>query len=308
MNTYGHGNCARIPSLTGYEQAKAHYEGVTPIRGQANMGIRPLGKERRFTWYQIDKRGYANQYENTEYTSYVCHLYRTDCVEFYPNGDITLRTGGWQSPTTSAFIGYTMRDLGQIISESGKWYFVNTAGQSFLFSGELQLKRETTGHMVAKQQVQEYKHTVDRKVMNKYRKIYKPFIDYGRTMLSISNTITMAEVETLVDSKLGFTDKNVLPYYNWQNSRATANRNRFFNLLDEQLVSGDLDLLYDLASYVARGAGRYVYSTQAYICEPKEFLDKFTEMLKYEYRDEIFKAEPIEIGKRFIDGNKKYFN
>ena len=306
MSYYGHGNCARIPALSDYDQAKAHYERVKPIRGRIPE-VKPLGTERRFTWYQIRQNTIANQYENTEYHTYACQLYNTDCVEFYPNGDITLRTAGWHSITTKAFIGYVMRDVGTLISESGKWYFINRKGQNFLFKNELQLKRDENGELVAKQEVQEYKQSIDRKAMGKYRRLYKSFSDYGRTMLSMSNEITLSDVESLEDSKFGFEGKGVIPYYAWQSQATRENRRRFFKLLDEQLVSGDIELLYALASYVARSSGYYVYSKNVYRCEPTSFVNKFEEMIKHEFRDEIFKAEPVPMGTIFNDRNKKYF-
>lgn len=306
LNTYGHGNCARIPSLNNYEEAKAHYEGVKPIRGR-NPEVRPLGKERRFTWYEIKRNTYANQSENREYYTYVCHLYQSDCVEFYPNGDITLRTEGWNSITTKAFIGYVMYGLGRIISESGKWYFVNKANQSFLFKRELQLKRDENGNMVAKNQVQEYRQRINRKAMNALRKTYKSFTDYGRTMLAMSNEIKITDIESMLDGKLGFSGKNVISYYNWQNEKTRDNRAKFFALLDKQAESGDIELLYDLASYVARGAGQYRYRAEAYVCEPQWFIERFDEMIRHEFRDQVFTAEPVPMGERFSDRNKKYF-
>jgi hypothetical protein len=306
MGYYGHGNCARIPNLDDYDMAKAHYEGVSHIRGRAH-DVKPLGKVRRYTWYRITKNTYADQARNMEWNTYACRLYNTDCVEFYPNGDITLRTNGWNSITTKAFIGYVIDAMGSLVSESGKWYFVNRKGQSFLFKGELQLKRDDDGNLVAKEQVQEYKYRVNRKEMNKIRKKYKVFIDYGRTMLAMSNEIPVSQLEDMENKKLGLQGTACTPYYAWQSETAKQNRGKFFALLDQQQESGDIELLYDLATYVAKGAGYYSYKRQAFKCEPQQFVARFDELMKNEFRESIFNAEPVEMGIRFDDKNKKYF-
>ena len=54
---YGRYNCASIPALNNYADAKAHFESVAPIRGRPNPDCnKPLGKNRRFTWYRIMRR------------------------------------------------------------------------------------------------------------------------------------------------------------------------------------------------------------------------------------------------------------
>jgi hypothetical protein len=300
---YGFGNCARLPAIDGYQEAKAHFEKVNPIRGRANT-VKPLGRNRRFTWYLIVESTIANQSENSEYKTYACELYGTRCVEYYPNGDIILRNGGWQTPTSFAFIGYSINGLGKMLSVGGKWYFINKHNEHFVFKNELHLVKGEDGDYRAKTQLQEFRHSVNRKAMNAIRKKYSVFINYGRTMLAMDNKVDELELEKGV---LGMENYHCLPYNPYQNNMSKRNRNRLFDLLDGQRESGDLDLLYNLARWVAVSAGRHSYRDNKYRCEPMEFLRQVDELIKFQFRDAVFHSQPVEIGVPFDDRNKKYF-
>ena len=158
--------------------AKSKLESTKPIRGRS-VEVRPLGDERRYTWYEITKNTIANQAENTQYDTYACSLYDIDCVEFYPNGDVTLRKGRWGNNfTLGAMINFVLWHMGKVVSESGKWYFKNKRGETFRWEDrELRLKRDGE-HLVLKDApVQEYKRVVSRKAMNALRKKYRPIIE-----------------------------------------------------------------------------------------------------------------------------------
>jgi len=301
----GHGNCPRIRPISTYDMAKLKFESTKPIRGR-NPEVKPLGEERRYTWYEIDKRIYANQAENTQYATYVCNVYNTDCVEFYPNGDVTLRSGGWRNFTMGSMINFVLWHMGRVVSESGKWYFVNKRGDTYRWEGkELRLKTEGE-HLVLKDApVQEYKRVVSRKAMNAKRKKYASVLEYGKNMLSIDNTFDRLDLE---NSKIGLEGMNLIPQYNWIAPNVALNRARIFQLIDEQKQSGDLELLYDLARYVATSAGRFNYHTNKFVCYPQDFTRMFEEMCKHEFRDEVFTSQPVDIGVIFNDRNKKYFN
>ena len=90
-----------LPSLLSYEQAVAHYESITPIRGSNNL--RPLcvkGNGRRRQHMQIIRHADA----------VVCRLHATDVVSFFANGDIVLNNSGWTSHTTHSFISGILAD------------------------------------------------------------------------------------------------------------------------------------------------------------------------------------------------------
>jgi len=302
----GHGNCPRIRPISTYDMAKSKFESTKPIRGRAPE-VRPLGDERRYIWYQIRKKTIANQAENTQYDTYACSLYDIDCVEFYPNGDVTLRTGSWGNNfTIGAMINFVLWHTGKVLSESGKWYFKNKRGETFRWEGkELRLMFDGEYLVPKDAPVQEYKRVVSRKAMNALRKKYRPIVEYGRNMLAIEPTFDRLDLE---DAKLGVKSLNLLPNYNWIAPNVGENRSKIFKLMDEQIQSGDLELLYDIARYVATSAGQYNYRLEKFVCYPENFIKTFDELLKHEFKDEVFISEPVDIGIMFNDRNKKYFN
>jgi hypothetical protein len=305
LTLWGHGNCARIPRLNSYEDAKAHFQKVIPLRGRVPE-LRPLGSERRFTWYEITENTIANQAENTEYKTYACNLYGRDMVEFFPNNDVVINTNGWTSSiTTGSFINFCIQGLGSIISESGKWYFVNNGNQSFRLTGTIRIRKGDDGFFSPTEVIEDKVYRVNRKAMNAVRKKYKPILDYGKTMLNIDNKVTaLADLEV---AKLGLENTAFIPYYSWQAENVKGNRAKWFALADKQLQSGNLELLYDLVRSVALKAGNYHYQDSTYTCYPERFTELVEEMMKFQFRDEVFIAEPLPYGERSADRNKKYF-
>ena len=301
---WGHGNCGGIPRLHSYDEAKAHFEKVVPLRGRTPT-LKPLGKNRRFTWYEIRENTIANQAENKEYKTYACNLYGRDTVTFFPNGDIVINTTGWRDVTTGMFINCVLNGLGNIVSESGKWFFKNHKHQAFRFITEMHLTKNEEGAYVPTEIVHDEAHRLNRKAMNAIRKKYLPIIEYGKTMLSLSPTIE--KMEQMVMSKLGIQGGRCLPHGTWESKDVATNRARWFALADKYLESGDLDLLYDIASYVAFCAGHYSYRNDSYSCNPESYVRAIDEMIKFNFRDELFITEKLPVGVSCADRNKKYF-
>jgi hypothetical protein len=131
--------------------------------------------------------------------------------------------------------------------------------------------------------------------MNAVRKRYAKFIQYGKAMFSI-------------DTKLPEKEQNGAKgwyYYNftnkhWNIAASIENRDRVFKLIDSFIDSGDLELAYQAATELGHGFGWMG------CCNTHDFLNGFTEIVKYRFKDEVFTAEPIEIGKAFYDRNAKY--
>jgi hypothetical protein len=79
-----------------YKYYEHKYNNTKPIRGRST-DVRPIGQRRR-DWETITSQdGHGGK-------SYIAKLYNTECVEYFPNGDITLRCGEWATPTTAEFI------------------------------------------------------------------------------------------------------------------------------------------------------------------------------------------------------------
>lgn len=86
-----------MSKLSGYEYYKEKFNNTKPIRGRA-VECRPLGARHR-DWEQVVK--YVENGEDV----YCARLYQTDCVKYYPNGDIKLIAETYATPITAQFIG-----------------------------------------------------------------------------------------------------------------------------------------------------------------------------------------------------------
>jgi len=97
------GQITDLPTLRSYEQARAHYESITPIRGSNNL--RPIcdtTNGRRKKHMRIELRPYTTPVGTVP--SVACILYGTAVVTFAASGEIVLDNGGYASNTTHGFI------------------------------------------------------------------------------------------------------------------------------------------------------------------------------------------------------------
>jgi hypothetical protein len=300
-------NYVGIPAFTDYAHIKAHYEGIAPIRGRTEE-IRPIGR-RRYDWYEIAENRIAVDIspENplgTFAKSYACRLYRTDCVEWFPNGDIVIRIPRWKGPTAMGMITYSLAQYGTVISFSGKWYFRNKANEDFLLpegKGEELLMRKAEDKFYRPVNLtQEYKYKAKRKRLNEVRRCYQDFIEYARTMLAMDATI---DINRELIKELGFAHTH-LTSQGWQDT--AKNRSHLLQKIIQAQANNDLDLMFKLAQYCSYSFGRYYY-TGVHTCPPEFFVRGFNEVLKYVYHNEVFEAVEVEKGKAFHDRNAKYW-
>jgi hypothetical protein len=304
----GRYNTAGLPALVDFADAKKHYESVVPIRGRSQV-VKPAGKNRRFSWYTIEKNMKSIEDGSpvgTWQESYGIRVYGSDLVEFLPNGNITLRTSKWASPTTMSVLYYSTASFGSVFSERGKWYFTNKAGKSYVFYGELPLHNKD-GVYEPITITQEHKHRVDRKAMNARARKYKAFTDYATQMLLIEPNVTRLEMAEFVQG-IDFKAPDIIPDSRWRGDKQSKeNRAKLLGYIDKFTAKGDLGLAYELACYMAVCFGHWQYRANLTHCTPDKFKRGFKEMLKYSFRDEVFVKEVQEVGVPFHDVNKKYF-
>jgi hypothetical protein len=315
--SWGFGNCGRLKSISTYKQAKEHFEWVTPIRGRKEE-VKPLGLNRRYTWYRIKENmrvvddGCLGAWQKT----YSANLYNTDMVEWFPNGDIAIGTGGWRSPTSLAFINYTTQDFGHIESWNGKWYFTNKESKSYLLKSKTKEKlllvntrRQIQSYARGMVDVyepahpqQEHKYSANRKEMNRLKKYYAPFTEYCKNMLLIDNKFNYTSEE--MDKAFGKMTSPHMVSYSYHRDIAKEHRSFFMEKVGEFIDGGsmNLNLAYNLALLGAKSAAGW-----RQLCEPKQFEDNFIEIIKNYHNEEVFKAAPMEVGIAFVDRNAKYF-
>jgi hypothetical protein len=312
-------NSARIKPISTYDEAKERYEKTTPIRGSDN--VRPLGDMRRYRWIQIKhKQASIESPDNPlgEFVdTYVCHMWGTDYITYYPNGDLIINAQHYRGVSVMNMLTYALAGVGRIGSKRGKWYFVNKQNQSFVINDyEPTVFRRDGETLVPVDTRAEYVYRLNRKEMNALRKKYKAFVDYATTALAIDSRVGSDTSHgndgreiTAVKQYFKMNDSELLPTNYWNRRPDTkANRTTVIQALDKFVESGDLELGYNLMYLIAFNAGKYSYRNHSIHCSPQAFKKYFEEVLKYHFSESLFKEEEVVIGMPFHDGNEKYIS
>jgi hypothetical protein len=303
---WGFGNSARIKPITTYAQAKERFNSTVPIRGRKEE-CRPLGQNRRYNGYTIHKnmRAIEDEYVGQWQETYSARIYGGhDVMEWYPDGTLALRVGRWHGTIIQSVVNYTLsQGVGTVQSCNGKWYFHNGNGKAyFLPQDRGQELRINTENSAVENPIQEYRRRVKRKAMNEIRKRYANFIEYGGSMLKITQDAFKYSEED-VRTIMGGTDRHQLTWGRWSDKAEVAkNRTNFLLRVSQFEQSGDLNLAYTLVSVIIKSINYWGNS-----CTSEQFKKSFDEVLKYQFKDEVFESEPVEIGKSFYDRNAKYY-
>jgi len=161
-----------------YQDFKNLHDSIKPIRGRAEE-VRPIGQRRR-GWERIEMDGDV----------VACRLYNTQVVRYYPDGRIGVRCGGWQSPLTAEFIH--THSPWQCFKRNNKlWVMVPNGERKYMHypipsEGELQFRIEGS-HWVPVGDVVIEKKVVNRERAKAARAPYKPFLEWAKTFLKMSD-------------------------------------------------------------------------------------------------------------------------
>lgn len=302
---WGFGNSANIKPITTYAEAKERFTSTVPIRGRTKE-CRPLGKNRRYNGYTINKNmrvvddGALGQWQET----YSAQVYSKEVMEWYPDGTLALRIGRWHGTIIQSVVNYTLfAGVGSIQSYNGKWYFHNGNSNAYYIPQDKdQVLLINTENSAVENPIQEYRRKAKRKAMNDTRKRYAKFLEYGTNMLKIAQDSFKYDEEE-VKRTMGGNDRHRLVWSRWVDmTEVSASRTKFLNKVEDFEKSGDLNLAYTLASVMVKSINYWGNS-----CTSEQFKKSFDEVLKYQFKDEVFESEPVEIGKAFYDRNAKYF-
>ena len=163
-------------SIRDYNYMKDRFETTKPIRGRSE-DVRPIG-ERRRDWERVVQDG----------DKYGARLYDTNCVMYHPNGDFELTTGGWDTPTTTAFISqYTPYRVRCFKRYSKVWVEIGDNAYPVPRSGTLRLNFVKEGEYVPAEVPKVMQRVVDRTKSRDVRKTVEPFRNYCRNMLKLSD-------------------------------------------------------------------------------------------------------------------------
>lgn len=175
-------------SKISYESYAKRYETTKPIRGRSE-DVRPIGQRRR-DWETITKKAI----DESMY-SFSAKLYKTECVEYFPNGDIILRCGSWPTPTTAEFI-HTHSPF-TCWKQGGKlWIRVGT--KAIPINADLRMNWKGEHNYEPAEEVIINKRVVDRDKAKAAREPFKPFLQFAKTMLAISDGWVMHETRKQV--------------------------------------------------------------------------------------------------------------
>jgi hypothetical protein len=176
-------------SLEKFNHFKERYLNTKAIRGRSTE-IKPIGQRRR-DWEQVVKRYIVEEgaldVEGGE--AYGAHLYRTDCVMYLANGDLHIKTDGYETPTTAEFINrYLPRDMSCRKQYNKLW--VGYKGQSYVIDNKKATIFRYNAHSDSyhiENPIQLQQKVIDRTKMKTARDKLKGFRDYAKIMLKLAD-------------------------------------------------------------------------------------------------------------------------
>jgi hypothetical protein len=187
--------------LRSYEFYKEKWAHTKPIRGRSEE-VRPIG-ERRRDWEQVVRVVHANGEE-----SYAAKLYATNVVEYFPNGNILMRTNGYHTPITASFIHEHSPFM---CWKQNRQLWVRMQETVYPIGRELLIEPVIEGNKLTYQPVgikTITKRVVDREKAKAARAAVMPFLNWVKTFFMMSDGWIMHETRKQVvpfnDSGRGF--------------------------------------------------------------------------------------------------------
>lgn len=161
--------------IRSYEEAKERYESVVPIRGRAD-DVRPIGDRRRD--HETIRKLHV-RHEDQMLELYACRLYSTNVITYYPDGKIVLDFGGWMTKSTIEFMSLCGA---YVHTRSGVAWYKDGVGKYHPFDSCIEIK---DGMVLNPKPYR--RRVVDRTESAKIRQAIKPFVDFGVSMLKLSD-------------------------------------------------------------------------------------------------------------------------
>jgi hypothetical protein len=160
-----------------YRWYESKYNATKPIRGRKE-DVRPIGQRRR-DWETITSQDVEGG------KSYIAKLYHTNCVEYFPNGDITVRCGQWATPTTAEFI-HEHSPFRCFKRHNKLW--IDNKGELLPIMGELRMKYLGDDKGFAPhEEIIIKKQVVDKELAKAARAPLMPFVNFCEAFLKMSD-------------------------------------------------------------------------------------------------------------------------
>jgi len=300
--------------MRSYDEAKAHFLKVTPLKSGRCKGEKPLGIRR-----------YIRALIRMDDDVVVCSYYSHDVVRYLPNGEIHLDLCGYNTASTREFIYNTTR-IGTSTT-SGKPFIYLSPTEKFLFP---ETSVRGSGVLVVKdRKVMNPQHQVvyrvNRKAMNDVRRKYADFIEYCKTIGAVLEHVTDEDVRQAgriiqdpTDSEsrlrqLMFVDQVYGGYYRGRRTERAYMEDMLQRIShaqetqDYEQMSARFTQLAVSNMYFNAYANKWLPRVKG---EPVAWyaLGAFDEVLKCVHRDEVFVAKEVPLGEVSGTTNQRYFS
>lgn len=170
----------QLPRISSFDEAKARWEAVTPIRGST---LRPIG-DRRKKHMQIVK------YDEDTYS---CRLYQTDLVTYKSNGDVIINFGGWNTLSSRKFVERVIPWRYSIRTNKSRLHIVDHQNyKAYYIPDNSPVTIRADGHVVGA--LQPIKCVVDREATAEVRRVYKPFLAWAKQFIALMGSEVFATV------------------------------------------------------------------------------------------------------------------
>lgn len=179
---YGQYRNTGVRVLHDYMSALNKFNNTKPIRGRTDVSrpMYPLGHRHRIDSFWIAKCPLTQDVE--------CNLYRTPVVTYQSNGNIKIKSDGWDTISTANFIDEVLGINAYIFDHNLCISFWNQDGREEyrVPSGEsLTIRRENGRYVYVSGAPNNVIHSVSRKAANAVRKQYKDFKQYALAMIKL---------------------------------------------------------------------------------------------------------------------------
>jgi len=266
-----------------YKFYEAKYNNTKPIRGRST-DVRPIGQRRR-DWETIISRDVDGG------KSYIANLYNTDCVEYFPNGDIVLRCGDWATPTTAEFI-HEHSPFSCFKRYKKLW--IQNRNELLPINGELHLKYlgEDKGWQPAEEIVIQQR-VVDRDLAKAARAPLMPFINFCEAFLKMSDGWIMHE--TRIQAGVEMSDWGGYNHTKLNNTNE-AFRYNYIATCDES------EYLYIMSGYLSDThhveERRLAYTKTREVGTPPNTWQRRSEFYDCKYSQTLLRSRIFELAKR----------
>jgi len=286
-------NSEQMPRLANYDEALAHHDSVKPFKSGEYKGLRPLGKNRRYTRARIAV---------TQEGDVQCTLYGHKVVTYKPNNEIHVSLCGYNTPSTREF-SYIVCGAA-IVPKCGNAYII--------YEGKRSSIKNDKDTMILKDgvivnAVNDHTYLLNRKAFGEIKKRHAELRKYITMMGKVIEEVAVEELEVRdnVVKCMAFFSK----FTSGRLHYALTLKDLVCNLkpkIDAMVESGDLGEFYYCFKVMAAMSLPLHFGKEVFMNPggqyAKDISNVFDEYLKVVYAREIFDC--VELPPGVINGNR----